>query len=148
MKIKFNWGTGILLTFVLFMVSVILQVIFYMNTDVDLVTDNYYDKEMIYEDHISKINNTSALSGSLIIEYSDNNITLNFPDEQAGRINGDVLFYRPSDPSKDFTVNITPDEKGYQKINTSDISRGYWKLKVNWMADQVPYYSEKSLLIN
>ena len=43
-KSKFNWGTGILITIIIFMVITIGTVVFLMNQDVDLVTSDYYNK--------------------------------------------------------------------------------------------------------
>ena len=79
MKKKINWGTGIIITFIVFIISVLTQVIFYMNTDVDLVTDNYYEKELSYDEHISKINNTGTLGHDLNIEYFRDTIIIRFP---------------------------------------------------------------------
>ena len=51
---KFNWGTGIFLLYAGFAAVTIALVIFAMTKKVDLVTDNYYDKELKYEEQIQK----------------------------------------------------------------------------------------------
>jgi len=148
-KIKLNWGTGILITFILFMTSVLVQVFFYMNTDVDLVTDNYYEKEMVYEDHLVKMRNTGKLDEVVDIQYSDKEIKITFPEgRDYYKIKGSLLFYRPSDSSKDFTLDLEPGKNLVQTISTNNISSGYWIVKMNWNYENEAYYNEKPLLIN
>jgi hypothetical protein len=148
-KIKLNWGTGILITFIVFMASVLIQVFFYMNTKVDLVTDNYYEKEMVYEDHLSKVRNTGELTEEVEITYSGREIKIAFPEgRQYTKIKGSLLFYRPSDSSRDFTLNLEPGKNLVQTISTQNISSGYWIVKMNWEYENVSYYNEKPLLID
>lgn len=149
MKIKFNWGTGILIVFIIFMVSVLTQVFFYMNTNVDLVTDNYYERELAYQDHIIKVKNTENLSEQIIIKNSSGELNVNFPQGySAEKIKGSILFYRPSDPSKDITLNLKLDDQNTQKIKTSNFINGYWKIKLNWEYGSDSYYHEQTLIIN
>ena len=46
MKLKLNWGTGIAIVIAIFMVITIATVVYLMNQDVELVTDDYYKKEL------------------------------------------------------------------------------------------------------
>ena len=72
-KIKWNWGTGILLSIIVFMAILIGIVYVFMNQDVDLVTKDYYGKELRYQDQINKINNTSE-SGKEVGIFSQDNL--------------------------------------------------------------------------
>ncbi len=149
MKLKINWGTGILITIILFIASVLIQVFFYMKMDVDLVTDNYYEKELKYEDHLASVRNSNTLKSDIGIVYSGNEININFPGGYIhDKIKGSLLFYRPSDSSKDFMLMLRPDNNGLQKVSTSNLASGYWRLKMNWQYEDKLYYYEKSILIN
>ena len=79
-KIKWNWGTGILLSIIIFMAILIGLVYVFMNQDVDLVTKDYYSKELKYQDRINKINNTSELGKDVGILLQNNFVKLTFPD--------------------------------------------------------------------
>ncbi len=79
-KIKWNWGTGIFLSIVIFMMILIGLVYVFMNQDVDLVTKNYYGKELKYQGQIDKINNTTELAKQVGISFINNSIQLTFPD--------------------------------------------------------------------
>ena len=94
MKIKWNWGWGILLTIILFMGLTLARVLYFMNRDVDLVTDHYYDKEIKYQQQIDKEKRTVKLNENLNVEYSGSLLHVMFPKDSA--ISGDLYFYRPA----------------------------------------------------
>ena len=62
MKLKLSWGTGIVISFVVFMSSTLAVVIYLMNQDVDLVTRDYYKKELAYQDQIERIERTNKMA--------------------------------------------------------------------------------------
>lgn len=145
---KFNWGTGITLFYSLFMMTMIYMV--YQSTQVNrnLVVDNYYEKDLQYQSHLDKLNNTSTLKNDLGIfqNKKENYLRFSFPKELAD-VKGDILFYRPSDNSKDFNQSIELDETYEIKIPTSELQKGIWKVKVNWEGNEIPYYKEATIQI-
>jgi len=64
MKIKINWGTGIVIAMVLFM-AFILQYVYrvsvYEKYDHHLVADDYYKDELNYQKQIDKESNANNL---------------------------------------------------------------------------------------
>ncbi len=148
-KIKWNWGTGIFLSIILFMVILIALVYVFMNQDVDLVTKDYYSKELRYQKQIDKINNTSESGKEVAISYLNNSVQLIFPDSVYDKkAIGTVYFYRPSGSIKDFSVPVAVSGHNEQFINTVKLDKGLWKIKVEWGMDGKDYYSEKSIMIN
>jgi len=146
--LKFNWGTGIFISIVLFMiVSIILAVIF-MNQRVDLVTNNYYEKTLTYQNQIDAYKRTAGLKEKVSFNYADNKINLYFPGSFLQQVNnGKLYFYRPSDSRKDFTVPIQLNKEGSQTLNTAKIDKGYWKVEIQWTMNNEDYKMEKSVLI-
>jgi hypothetical protein len=148
-KSKFNWGTGILISIIIFMIITISTVVFLMNQDVDLVTSDYYDKGIQHQDQIDRVNRTNVMDEKVLINLERGFIRLVFPKEFAQKsLNGTVQFYRPSDFKKDFALSISIDTSAQQLISTQDLEKGYWKVKLNWMQDSVEYYKESSFVIN
>ncbi len=117
-----------------------------MNQDVDLVTDNYYDKEVKYQQQIDTEKRTDALEKNIDVNILNNTLIVTFPD--SSNVNGELYFYRPSDFKKDFKIPIKIDNKREQAVNISKVEKGYWKLKVSWNMNNYEYYSEKSIYIN
>lgn len=142
---KISWGTGIAATYIIFVIATIGMTYAMMTKNVDLVAPNYYEKEIKYQEQINKINNTSGLNDKLKFEYAAGKIILTFP--KIGSISGEISFYRPSDPKKDFNFHITTDENNMVSIDCSVLLKGYWKIKIEWKAGGVEYYNEETVII-
>jgi hypothetical protein len=145
-KWKWNWGWGIFISIILFMGLTLTRVLVFMNEDVDLVTDHYYDKEMKYQQQIDKEKRTAELNENININYSGNFLTLTFPKD--GKATGDLYFYRPSNLHKDFQVPINLDNSFSQLLDVSKLDKGLWKLQINWSVNKNDYYTEKTLMLN
>jgi hypothetical protein len=148
-KIKFNWGTGIAVSIAIFMIGSITEMLFFMNHDVDLVTDNYYEKTLVYQEQIEIQKRSADLSEEIKINYNDDLINLTFPQSFYGEINyGEIFFYRPSDSKKDFKIPLRLNNEGIQAVSASKMLKGYWKIDISWNMKKQKYQIEKSLFIN
>ena len=65
---KFNWGTGITIFFLSFVVFMLFMAYKCFQTDFDLVTEDYYAKELVYQETIKKLNNEKNLDISFFIK--------------------------------------------------------------------------------
>jgi hypothetical protein len=148
-KIKWNWGTGILITIILFLIITISTTVFLMNQKVDLVSSDYYNKGIQHQNQIDMVNRTNSLDEKVSIKPEFGFIKLAFPKTiLQSTYTGIINFYRPSDSNKDFSVSLSVDTSGQQLISTQNILKGYWKVIVNWTQDSVEYYKENSFVIN
>lgn len=146
MKIRFNWGTGIFIFLTLFIVGVIVFYLFITKLDIRLVEDNYYEKELAYQQKINKIENTRLLNGKIIIDRMPGMIALRFPSLESGlKPEGTVLFYRPSDPDKDFSADLQLNDSLQQVFDISKIDKGKWIIKIDWKMGGKEYYFEESV---
>ncbi|NMB80987.1 MAG: hypothetical protein GYA14_04145 [Ignavibacteria bacterium] len=146
---KISWGTKIAATYILFVIGVLVMVFVFMNQDVHLVTDNYYSKELEYQNHIDKINRTNQLEEQLQIINLQSAVKFIFPKQfDFNTIKGTINFYRPSDPYKDLIVDIAPDSSNTQLVTNEKFSKGIWKVKVDWQVNNNSYYNEKILMVN
>lgn len=146
MKIKFNWGTGILITIILFFLSVVAFFIYSSNLDINLVEENYYEKELAYQEKIDRINNTQALDGKVQIDLSNQVLTVVFPDFFKGKKpQGNVWFYRPSDPKRDVIVPLQLNDSAIQVIDASRLDPGRYTIKIDWTQDGKGYYWEEEV---
>lgn len=141
---KISWGKGILFAIIFFMLATVFMVYISMETKFDLVTDNYYEKELKYQQVIDKVERTNMLDKKIKIASDQENVIINFPDQN---VKGEVQFYRPSDSSKDFFVEIIPDEKGEQTIPVNNLQKGMWKVKIEWEMNNQNYFNEKVLML-
>ncbi len=148
-KSKFNWGTGILITIIIFMIITIGTVLFLMNQDVDLVASDYYDKGIHHQDQIDRVNRTNSMDEAVLINPENGFVRFVFPKlYKQKNINGTIQFYRPSNSKKDFSIPISIDTSAQQLISTKNLDKGYWKVELRWVQDSLEYYKESSFVIN
>ena len=143
-KIFFNWGWGIAIFYGFFLIVAIGSAIFTANLDYFLVSDDYYQDGIEYQDQIDKINRTSELKESVnwIYDYNSQLVQFNFPSELSS---GKIVFYRPSNSNLDRYVKIKKDENNLQTLNINNWQKGFWKIKVDWQMDNETYYNEGSI---
>jgi len=146
---KFSWGVGIALTYILFVIVVIILVLFSSSKDVNLVTDDYYAKELIYQEQIEKIERTKNLDEQLLINISGDSINFHFPKIfNASEIKGNILFYRPSNRNMDTYYKIELNSDYIFSVNVKEFLNGLWKIKVDWNMNNTEYYNEKIIMLD
>ena len=148
-KFKLNWGTGITIVIILFLVITIGQVVFIHKTiDYDLVEEEYYKAEIHFQSQIEKVKRTNALPEQLKIKLIDKFVEFNFPAMfKSESISGIINFYKPSDDLLDKVENIKLNEDNKMFFGYDQLSAGLWKIKINWSVDNVQYYNEKIVML-
>jgi len=146
---KFNWGTGLTIFIVLFLVVTIGQVLLiHFVVDYDLVEEEYYEAEIKYQEQINKIKRTKALPEQLHIKLIDKIIEFEFPSLfTAESITGTVTYYKPSDDLLDKKQKIELNEENKMYMDTNELSTGFWKVKVDWTVNNISYYNEKAMMV-
>ncbi len=139
---KFNWGTGIVLAFIAF-ISFILYFVINMTINKkyehDLVTENYYGKELQFQNDIEKQEHSKTLEQDIVWKRTSEGLLIVFPETISPKdIMGNVFLYRPSNKQLDFesSINLTshqlliPDER---------LVGGRWNLSIDWQANGNSY---------
>lgn len=146
---KWNWGTGIAIFLVLFVLSLIAFILFTLTIKYDLVESNYYDKDLKYQEHIEKAKRFALLKEKPTIQSKNGFVFINFPASyKSNGFKGDILFYRPSDKNLDFKVNIDIKNDTVQVVDISNKAKGLWILKFNLSMNDNSYYFEDEILNN
>lgn len=149
MKLRWNWGTGITIFIVFFLLMNVVVIIFAFSQKVDLVTPNYYEKELKYQDEIDAQQKTLDMTEKINVEYQSEALVIQLPNKfSVKELEGIILLYRPSDSSKDIKIALHPDSTGTQLVPTAGLRKGFWKVKINWSSENASYADEKSIFIN
>ncbi len=144
---KFHWGTGIVITIIVFLIISFAMIFHFMNQKVDLVTDNYYEKTLVYQTQIDEAKRSRKIDNSIKFEYLNNQLRFIFPDSLVNQINnGEIYFYRPSDSSKDFRTPMRLDKNGEVVFDVSSIAIGYWKIQLKWFMNRESYSLERTIM--
>jgi hypothetical protein len=145
---KFNWGTGIALFFSIFVISLVYTV--YQTTLIDnsLVFDDYYAKDLAYQQHYDKVKNSMELDEKVEVTNSreDRNVTIQFP-RSLGKLSGEITFFCPSHSKSDFKVAVSTDQDFLQKVDSEGMRKGLWKVRINWEAAGKKFYSEETIVL-
>jgi len=148
MKIKWNWGTGIVIAMALFMIFIlqfVYRVTFMDEYNHQLVSEDYYKDELYYQEEIDKMNNASKLTENVTILNVENGIQINFPKEKNfSKITGLVTFQRLSNNKLDFTKSIEL-KNSTLFIPDSSLVSGRWDIKVDWQFNKEEYLTKKSI---
>jgi len=140
---KINWGTGIVIAFVAF-ISFIMYFVIRMSTEDranhDLVADDYYKKELAYQEEIDAENNAAENAANLQIKKTEEGLKIAFPEEfSIEDITGKVSLYRPSNRHLDFDFPISL-SKTHLLIPDNSLLDGRWDIAVKW------HYKNKTFL--
>jgi len=146
---KMSWGTGIVLVIAGFFLVMGIMITIATTNSTDLVTDDYYEKELKYQDRITSLQNTAGVKDCLRVVQEGGAIVLRIaPEAASADMKGTITFYNPADKKKDFTVPIVLDSLGAQRIATSRAAKGMWKLQVSWTSRGSDYFAEQPVVIN
>ncbi|MEO8514829.1 MAG: FixH family protein [Ignavibacteria bacterium] len=141
-----SWGKGIILVFAVFMLGIGVMVYKSMTKNIDLVSNNYYEKELKYQEQINKINNTRTLKEGLKIVSTGSEVIITYPSDK-NSIKGEISFYKPSDAGNDFKASVEPGSDMRQIFNTQKLTKGLWKVQINWAMDGKDYFNEEKVMI-
>jgi len=149
MNFKYNWGWGISIFYIAFVIFLIGNVIFSGLQRNDLVEENYYEQELKYQERINKMKRYKELPEKINIIQSGNSIVIKFPQNIDKKlIKGKVHFYRPSNSSYDRIEEIKLNDSNFQVLDISTYPNGFWRIKIDWSAGDSTYYYEEDIQVN
>lgn len=144
------WPLGVVATLAIFLIGTIGLIVMACSQKVDLVSADYYEKEIKFQGQIDRAERTRRLANQASITYdaAGKCITIALPPEQAGQqVTGSVELYRPSAADMDRAIKLAPDAKGLQRIDAVDLAKGQWRVRLSWTAEAENYYLEKQVVV-
>jgi hypothetical protein len=142
---KFNWGAKIALMYSGFVVLILFLVFKSMKQDFQLVSDDYYQKEIKYQDVIDAGKNQSQLSAPVSIHANEANVSFDFPQEFKDKdCKGNVQFYSAVSSKWDASFPLKT-EQNSMNISREKLQPTRYLVKINWESAGKKYYQEDSL---
>ena len=145
---KISWGTGIVLALAAF-ISFILFLVISMTTnkelDHDLVVEEYYKKELEFQEQLDNERNAQQLMEDISVEKTEAGFLVRFPEDfDIEKIKGKMFLYRPSNKQLDFEIPVSlsthtllvPDKR---------LVGGRWNIEIDWQYGQEAYFFQKEL---
>ena len=138
-----SWGVKITLLYSGFVLLIVTMVSMSMSQKVDLVSKDYYEQELQFQDKINQMDRTKALSEQLSWQVQNDELVLDFPDQFKGQqTSGKIFFFRPSDAGLDKNIKIQADTLNTKGISIKSLKKGLFKMQVNWEVENIQYYNE------
>ena len=144
------WPVGIVLAMLTFMGGIVFAVTIMMRQPVPLTSDDYYAKEIAFQSQIDQANRGIAPTEKPVIRIlrASEAVEISFPSGgSAADFQGKLTFYRPSDPSKDFSQDLKIDQDGKHWMQVKGKEKGLWMIKLEWSKAATAYYYEEQIML-
>ena len=144
------WPVGIVTAFMLFLAGTASLVVMSTHEKVELVSPDYYEQELRFQDQINRRGRAQSLQGQVRVSYdaAQHMLTLALPaTHAAAHAAGDILLYRPSAAGLDRRVALDLDMQGRQTLDARSLSDGLWWVRVTWRAGNEDFAFDEKVII-
>lgn len=144
---KFNWGTGILIFLIVFLLAAAAFIIFAMRQDVNLVHKDYYEKGVDYTEQMNVISRSEPYNEKITVKQDETGLLIAIDSALAATIDsGKVLMYRPSGGNQDLEYLL---EKPVSNvfISSDKLIGGRYILKSQWFTGGTRYETEQPVIV-
>ncbi len=147
MRIK--WSTGIVIAIAAFITFIMVMVVTMVSDNAynhDLVTDNYYQKELKYQDNIDATKNLHKLEYPLVIQKVSDGVEVVFPkDLTPEKIKGKIFLYRPSNKALDSEIEINTNQHSLV-ISDEALVSGRWDIVIDFTYNNQKYFYKEQII--
>lgn len=143
---KINFGHKIAIVYTLFAVGMTSMLIMSMQFDHELVTEDYYEREMKYQGRKDAFHNMESAPFNADVSYADGKISLKFSELPENMTpSGTVSLYKPDQANLDEEHILALDENGTMSIVPKGL-RGRYKVHVRFEAGGRDYFIKSEIL--
>lgn len=138
-----SWSYKIAILYSGFAGLILTLVVISSNNKEELVSKDYYAKELAFQEQINAEMNEKTLSQSLTYQVEENCIRLSLPsDMKNASVSGNINFYCPSAAAKDKKIPMKFGEDGVQTVDKKELQKGIYKMQLTWKSKGKSYYKE------
>ncbi len=142
-----NWGYKIVLVFVVFVSGMAFMAYKSSQQNSELVTDDYYAQELIFQKKIDEVKRTAALSDTVSIKSYKDQLIIELPSDFAGKqITGLAEVYCPSNEKRDSKNKFNTTNCSFE-ISAPAVHNLLHYIKLSWQVEGVDYYYEQKIII-
>ena len=144
---KLNWGYSLIIFFVIFISLMIGFNVFSFRQNIDLVTDDYYEKGAGYTGQM-EINSRSAVyTDSITITNQEHSLSAIFA-KSIGEMTDTmhIYFYRPSDKKSDLRINVLLNSDSIA-IEKKRLLKGRYIVTFEWLYGNDNYQIHRDIFV-
>ena len=146
---KFTWGHGVALALGLFIIFILSMIFYFTSTwkNSELITDDYYEAELAYQDVIDAKSLANGLSEKPQYSQDKMGIQITFPHEY-NNINTQfsIDLHRAEDQKLDVIKEMELDGRNSLFIPAAVLAKGNYVLRVHWTRAEKNYQLDYDLV--
>ncbi|MFN3951655.1 MAG: FixH family protein [Thermaurantimonas sp.] len=139
---KLNWGWYIVFALIGFAVFILYHVYGMMRQNTDLITENYYNEELVYQERIEEKQRVLNENKALKINYDATHIYILLPFD--GVFEAEINFIHPERQIFDKSYTV---KDSLVTLSRSELKPGKWLLKCLVHSDGKKYLFEETLFL-
>jgi len=144
---KFNWGTGILIFLILFLLACGLFIGFAMRQEVSLVHKDYYEKGVDYSEQMNVEARSSAFQNAVSTRLNEGDLQIDIETSLSARMDSARFhLFRPSGGQHDIKQAFESSES-LLIIPGEDLIAGRYILKIYWSMNGLRYEIDQTVFI-
>lgn len=140
-----NWGKSLTLVIIAFMTFILVLVFSFMSKTVDLEYEDYYIREISYQDKIEAESNGLPFKQLIQLKTDEEAVYLILPSNFPKSTKGEIHFYRPDNAKSDIRFELTSDLS--QAFPLSLFHSGRYEIRLDWENESKKYFVNKTLFI-
>ena len=143
-----NWGHKITIVFIGFAALIGTMVYKCTQQQYDLVSEDYYNQELKYQDKIDGSKQAATIS-PVTISQTTSDVIIKMPGELKGEtVEGEVWLYCASKAADDVKLPLNVGYDGMMHINKNKMAASNYIAKITWSSDNKNYYKELPLIVS
>lgn len=138
-----NWGKGIVIGMAAFMTFIIVLVVGLMMNRVDLESEDYYKREINYQQEITAQENANKLESNIEIISNKEFVIVKVPEGEFKKI--EIHLSRPNDQKMDKRFKIEGTKSFL--IDKKDLEKGLYTVEISYLVNNKPCLQKESVTI-
>ncbi len=139
-----NWGKGIALALGLFIVFIVVMVVGFFSHKVDLESEDYYQREIAYEEEITSLNNVNELKIRPEVSLSETHLIVEF-DAEHNFSQAQLMLKRPDNQKEDKLYSIEG-TKTFM-VDKNELVQGIYNAELSYSIEGKNYLQKKEIYI-
>jgi len=145
-----SWGYKILTFYLAFVALIVFMVFSAFQYKVNLVSTDYYERELKYQDVIDGRVNLAAAGETVYVNHPSGGLDILLPSMAAGKPYEqlEIWLYNEATQGGDVKINIESTSDNRFEIPLEAQNIGSYVLKIKWFQGGLPYYFEKAMRLD
>ncbi|MBV6879252.1 FixH family protein [Epilithonimonas ginsengisoli] len=147
---KLNWGHGLMIALGCFILFILFLILVFPigKQNADMISDNYYEEELKYQDVIDAKENAAQLKEVPAYKATAEGMEITFPQSiKVDNNKVEFILFRTEDSNLDIKKELNLENHKFV-IPKKVVSLGSYTLKLKWTENKKPYQVDYDILWN